>query len=995
MDGARTTSFAGIAPVSTGATPAPRVPSASQRAAIEAEPQPLLVRAGPGAGKTYCLIERIRFLVENRDFDPARICVFTFTNKAAGEIASRLDGELGPRVESVKRGTIHAFCSDLLREYGDQVGLQEGFGIADELYQQALLRRLKVPQKLHKSVLDAFARYRFRGEPLGHRYEKYYDGYRRATTERNIVDFDGLLLKTAELFRIASVASAVRARWDVILVDEFQDLNPVQYGIIRELAHEHRHVFAVGDDEQSVYSWTGADPRIFATFANDFQIVGDDRLHHLQENRRCPPEVLKYARRLISLNEQVFKDRTSQATNVESPFPVIALTFADDDDEAAWIIADLTHDHAEHDAEIGWGDVGLLYRTHRIGSALESAFLNSGIPCRLAHGRALADDKVVAYVLAALRVIASPEDEIHQENFYQTVLPEALFNDARARSEETGSSLVQQLEQMARTLPRVHGDGKKIWRGIYSLKNLGALARNHTALSSLVEEILSERVGTYRTILEEHHEDLSDPAAHEEVVRLADRLRSSIEDGRTVWIPRLGGSEIAAKKMLGEMGVRSVQLGGAPSADSQRVRPDDLPSLGLALGLFKTAQLVRTRSFVNTFRDFTVVDLETTDKDVERAEIVEIAAVRVRNGRMVDEYHTRVKPRVPITAGALGTHGISESDVANAPYFEEIWRGFRDFCGSDVLVAHNGYQFDFPILRRMAAKLPRGADFSTYDTLPLARTLHSTSRKLEHLARRYGIHRGQSHSALDDCRTLARLFPALGETKIEYARKTALVNLLDQLAVGLALSDRDSLCEEARKFFEFVPVYALGRHSDCLESYRVERDSCGDASLPTVDDLITLLGGHDMMERLRAERTADKRYPETMARLRRLIEACTRGDLPAQICAFLERAVLSKHDGVETARDRVNLLTLHSTKGLEFSRVYIVGVEDEQFIPMPPSGELRKIELEEARRLLYVGMTRTKQRLVMTRVQTRGEKTTGGHRFLDEMGLAPQSPRAR
>ena len=97
-----------------------------------------------------------------------------------------------------------------------------------------------------------------------------------------------------------------------------------------------------------------------------------------------------------------------------------------------------------------------------------------------------------------------------------------------------------------------------------------------------------------------------------------------------------------------------------------------------------------------------------------------------------------VKPRVPITSGALGAHGISESDVAGAPYFEGVWSQFREFCGSDVLVAHNGYMFDFPILRRMAAKLPRGSDFSTYDTLPLARTLHATSRKLEHLAKRYG-----------------------------------------------------------------------------------------------------------------------------------------------------------------------------------------------------------------------------------------------------------------
>ena len=146
------------------------------------------------------------------------------------------------------------------------------------------------------------------------------------------------------------------------------------------------------------------------------------------------------------------------------------------------------------------------------------------------------------------------------------------------------------------------------------------------------------------------------------------------------------------------------------------------------------------------------------------------------------------------------------------------------------------------------------------------------------------------------------------------------------------------------------------------------------------------------MDRLRAERSAEKRYPETMGRLRRLIEACANGELPEQICSFLDRAVLSKFDGAESGKNRVNLLTLHSTKGLEFSRVYIVGVEDEQLIPLPRDGVIDKLELEEARRLLYVGMTRTKDRLVMTRVKSRGEKPTGGHRFLDEMGIIPRAP---
>src|SRR6185312_10524117 len=256
----------------------------------------------------------------------------------------------------------------------------------------------------------------------------------------------------------------------------------------------------------------------------------------------------------------------------------------------------------------------------------------------------------------------------------------------------------------------------------------------------------------------------------------------------------------------------------------------------------------------------------------------------------------------------------------------------------------------FPILRRMAAKLPRGTDFSIYDTLPLARTLHATSRRLEHLAKRYGIHAGRSHRALDDCRTLAKVFPALSETRVEYARKTALVNLLDQLGVALALSEKHALCDEALKIFDLIPPYSLGRHSDCLDFYAAESGASGDIDVPSVDDLIGLLGGHQLMDRLRAERSADKRYPETMGRLRRLIEACSSGEMPEQICAFLERAVLSKYDGAQTEKNRVNLLTLHSTKGLEFSRVYIVGVEDEQLIPIPRDGLLNKQDLEEARR---------------------------------------------
>jgi superfamily I DNA/RNA helicase len=270
----------------------------------------------------------------------------------------------------------------------------------------------------------------------------------------------------------------------------------------------------------------------------------------------------------------------------------------------------------------------------------------------------------------------------------------------------------------------------------------------------------------------------------------------------------------------------------------------------------------------------------------------------------------------------------------------------------------------------------------------LARDLLQTSKKLEHLAPMFGIETGRSHHALDDTVALAKVTLALDALKRVRARKTALANLLDYVGLGLALSPDQSLSDEGRLLRALLSAYALGRYSNCLEVY--EREQGDDLTIPTVDEVIEALGGADRMVKIRADKTADERYPAAMLRLRRLIADIPNGSLDEQISIFLERAVLSKWDGHEPDRARVNLLTLHSTKGLEFSRVYIVGAEDGQL----PGGTAAKPatpdEIEEARRVLYVGMTRTKDRLVMTYAAARGGKPTGGHQFLDEMGLSPE-----
>lgn len=969
-------------------------PSESQRAAIEAELGPVIVLAGPGAGKTFCLIERIRFLIRQEGLDPSRICAFTFTNKAAEEIVSRLGRELGTAGGQVRCSTIHSFCAELLREFAETAGLPRGFGIADEEYQRLVLARCGVPLKWQSRVLRSFTLHLLRGFPLLNRDAKTLDRYHAFLAKRNLVDFDGLVLKAADLLqREAGIAEQVRARFHYVLVDEFQDLNPVQYSVIRELARGHRNLFAVGDDEQSIFSWTGADPALFNQLDKDFEPAAK---FQLRENRRCPRETFSYARRLIAHNTRTISGGRVIETDLTSPFALGVCRFADEHAETAWIIDDLRGDRARH--ALDWGDYALLYRKHEIGNALEAQLIGGGIPCRLAHGRAIGDDPVVSYVIAALRVITNPSDRVLQEQFLRVVLPRRLCATLEAQAERARETVFRQILVESRRRPKHDEDGRKMRRGLVALRNLGALGRKHTTLDELLAELLSQRVGEYRTVLEQNHEELSDPSSDPAVVRLADRLAAALDADRPVRLAPMGGVEIPLKGMLLEAGFRRVAIGGGAAVGDEVVRGDDVPSLGIAVGLFKALQHLVSRRFGPGFRDFTAIDLETTERDVTLAGVVEMAAVRVRDGVAVEEFYTRVNPGRPISSGATAKHGLGDADVADAPAFGDVWPEFRVFCGDDVVVAHNGFQFDFRILQRLTQETG-GYGFCTYDSILLARELHPGSRKLEDLAHAFGIDPGRPHKALDDTRTLARVLVRLEALRAVRARKTALATVLDHLGVALALSDLSSLggdaLREAQLLREVTRAWALGRYSDSLEFYRAERDAIGDLTPPTVEQLIARLGGTALMLRIRATRTADQRYPAAMARLRRLLALCGDGTLGERVGQLLEHVVLSRSDGVSVDRGRVNLLTLHSTKGLEFSRVYVVGVEDAELPGGTPMRPASAEEIEEGRRLLYVGMTRAKERLVLTRVASRGGRTTGGQQFLEEMGLVERDAGGR
>src|SRR5438445_837379 len=960
-------------------------PLPQQRLAIEAPLGPTLVVAGPGAGKTFCLIRRVNRLVASLGFHPARICAVTFTNKAAEEIAPRRKRTLGDRAEEVTRGTLHALCLAILRQHAEAALLHRGFGVADEEYQRIVLGRLGVHAKRRSGLLTLFSRRRLQGYGLAAGDESLYRDYAAHLARRNMLDFDDLIARTAALFRErADIADVVAARWDYLLVDEFQDLNPAQYDILRRLAAPHRNFFAVGDDEQSIFSWTGADPRVLTRFREDFGIVRPVVLDH---NCRCSHQIFETARRVLAENPHLFDKRL--VAERESEHDVRAYAFPDEDAEAAWLLDDLAADRAA--SGLKWGDYAILYRQHRVGEHLESCLLRAGTPCRLARGRSITEDEVVGYVIAALRVMRDAGDPAALEGFARRVFSEHLLQEVQAAAAPEAGDFLGVVRRLARSRPASDPETKKLWRFVYQVENLGALARSQRSLPALVEELLSQTIGPYRNALEERHDEVTDPADVPEAVRLAERLDRAIAAEQAILIEPQRGLEIALRGMLAAAGVRHVPsprraMKGEGEGDVV-LSATDGGGMGLALALFKALQLLHARELESALPHYVTFDLETTDNDAATCDVVEIGAAKVVDGEIVDRFHALVRPTRPISAGATRVHGYTDADVQGARPFAEVWPAFRQFVGAAVLVAHNGQRFDVPVLRRLAGDQDGVDSLVVFDTLPLARSLARGSAKLADLAARFGIDPGRSHHALDDALTLARVFRQLEQQRITRARKAVLVNLLDYLGLALALETDPPSSDERRLLFGLARYYALGRYSDCLEFYATERERTG-ADAPPVDAVIERLGGKALMAQLRARPEPAHRYPAALARLRALMDGDPGLALEDAIGRLLERVALSTSAGVEVDPARVNLLTLHSTKGLEFSRVYVVGVEDFQLPGYYAAIENRVDEIQEARRLLYVGMTRARDRLVLTRVDRRFGQDAGGSAFLEEMGLS-------
>jgi DNA polymerase III epsilon subunit family exonuclease len=967
--------------------------------AVTAPPGPVLVLAGPGAGKTRCLTGRIAYLLTERGASPHKICAITFTNKAAQEVAGRLQQGLGDLAEQMTLGTIHALCLQILRAFGRRAGLPAGFGVAGDEHQRLLLSRLGAHSRRHGQLLLQFGRRRLEGHKLTPADEALFQRYQRELRSNHLIDYDEILALARVLLEDGgTVLTFFQERWDHLLVDEFQDLDLTQYAILKLLAQKHRSLFAVGDDEQSIFSWRGADPRVLARFAADFGVTPIV----LDLNCRCSVAIFEAARKVLPPGEPLFAKDVRAVR--EAAFPVRAVSCRDEDEETAWLVRDLARDLAG--SGLKRGEYAVLYRTHQMGHRLEEALVAEGVPCQLARGQALADDPFIAQVLAALRLVLAPQRELYVEHLASKVFSEPLLAEVRRLP---GESLLARLRSYAEK--KVGPAAQQCWRFLYQVENLKGLARVHGSLPDLIHAVVAQGLGHYESPLEGRHAELTDPEALPEARDLGERLLRTAAAGGRVLLTPAGGLEIPVKVMLQRTlpGVEVRYTGpgeqAGPSDLVLALGPDACPAGPAAVSLpetgrlrttqlFKALQYVESRSYRKIFTDFVAFDTETTGKDVDRCEIIELAAVKVSDGRVIDTFHTLVRCDRPISPGATEVHGYTAADLVGRPTLAEVWPAFRAFVGENVLVVHNGYRFDVPVLQRQTAGWGGTLGLAFFDTLTLARNLFpAAGLGLENLAHRFGVETGRSHRALDDSLCLAGVFECLQQERLRRARKTCLAELLDCVALGAAVEDRPPACAEDEALLRAGAWRDLRRHTTLVDTYVEEAETLG-RPCPPLAVLLERLGGEGGWPGAGAAPAAEDRHPEAFGRLWRLVGTVKATGLEDAVRELLDRVALSTSEGAGVDPERVSLLTFHATKGLEFSRLYVVGVEDNQLPGYKALADGLQAEVREARRLLYVAMTRAKDRLTITYCRERGGKSSGGTMFLDEMGLTGRRPAA-
>lgn len=432
----------------------------AQMAAVTAPQEHLLVLAGAGSGKTRVLVQRIAWLVHERGVAPQRILAVTFTNKAAAEMRARVETALNISMQHVWMGTFHGMAHRLLRRHWQEAGLPQAFQVIDSEDQLRLIRRIHKNLQLDETKWPAKQAQWFingrkeegqrvnavpvDGDIFTDTYCKVYAAYDEVCRNGGLVDFSELLLRSYELWGShPEILQHYRERFAHILVDEFQDTNHLQYNWLKKLAGDYNKLLAVGDDDQSIYSWRGAKVEHLSRFVRDFPSAQTIRL---EQNYRSTSSILHAANAVIENN----KNRLGKSlwTQGEEGEPISLYAAFNDRDEARFIASQI-QEWAERGERMR--DVALLYRSNAQSRVIEEEFIQRNIPYRIYGGLRFFERAEIKDALAYLRLIANPDDDGAFDRVINTPargIGETTLSNLRQAAREQSTSLWQAAQKL-------------------------------------------------------------------------------------------------------------------------------------------------------------------------------------------------------------------------------------------------------------------------------------------------------------------------------------------------------------------------------------------------------------------------------------------------------------------------------------------------------------------------------------------------------------------
>lgn len=393
-----------------------------QREAVLCTEGPLLVLAGAGSGKTRVLTHRIAHLVEDLNVAPWQIMAITFTNKAAAEMRERLQNLIGGGARGMWVSTFHSMCVRILRTDCERVGFAKGFTIYDDSDSKRLVEQIMDELNIDKKrypipalrnrisqakndlqVAEVFAEKT--SDQVGQVAARVYTRLQERLRQLNAFDFDDLLLYTWLLLKNhPDVLAAYQNRFRYLMVDEYQDTNHAQYVLTQLLAAAHKNIMVVGDDDQSIYSWRGADLRNILDFENDYP---EARVVKLEENYRSMGNILAAANAVIANN--LTRKPKKLFTSKPAGDKISVYSATDERDEGRWIASEIEHQHGEG---MSYNQIAVFYRTNAQSRMLEDMLMRAGVPYRLIGGTRFFDRAEIRDVMAYLNLVVNPANDV-------------------------------------------------------------------------------------------------------------------------------------------------------------------------------------------------------------------------------------------------------------------------------------------------------------------------------------------------------------------------------------------------------------------------------------------------------------------------------------------------------------------------------------------------------------------------------------------------------